>query len=65
LVLVGEAPDATLRSPETDLPHAVFVALAAAELSETEFPAEPLYVREADAIRPDLPRSPLSSDEPK
>lgn len=53
------------RSEMTDLPHAVSVALAAVELSEALAPPEPVYVRPADAIRPNLPRSPLSSTEPR
>jgi tRNA threonylcarbamoyladenosine biosynthesis protein TsaB len=52
------------RSDLTDLPHAVCVALLAGELTPLEAPAEPLYVRAPDAIRPNLPRSPLSSGEP-
>lgn len=53
------------RSEMTDLPHAVCVALAGAELSEELALPEPAYVRPADAIRPKLPRSPLSSAEPR
>ncbi|HEX7672510.1 MAG TPA: tRNA (adenosine(37)-N6)-threonylcarbamoyltransferase complex dimerization subunit type 1 TsaB [Polyangiaceae bacterium] len=80
VLLVGEVlgelgdpdPDAPVaaayqsgRSEMTDLPHAVCVALAATDLSEELAPAEPCYVRPADAIRPKLPRSPLSSAEPR
>ena len=53
------------RSELTDLPHAVCVALAGAELAEELALPEPAYVRPADAIRPKLPRSPLSSAEPR
>ena len=60
-----DGPVPGLRSEMTDLPHAVCVALAGSELSETLAPPEPAYVRPADAIRPNLPRSPLSSAEPR
>jgi tRNA threonylcarbamoyladenosine biosynthesis protein TsaB len=67
--LLGEAGAAAglpvYRSDLTDLPHAVCVALLAGELTELEAPAEPHYVRAPDAIRPNLPRSPLSSGEPR
>ena len=70
-IIVGEVLAALpsslagFRSEMTDLPHAVCVALAGSELSEALAPAEPAYVRPADAIRPNLPRSPLSSEEPQ
>jgi tRNA threonylcarbamoyladenosine biosynthesis protein TsaB len=53
------------RSELTDEPHAVSVALVAAELAPASAPAEPEYVREADAIRPNLPRHPVWSGEVK
>jgi tRNA threonylcarbamoyladenosine biosynthesis protein TsaB len=56
-----------LRSELTDLPHAAGVALAAEgapEPAENADPVEAVYVRSADAIRPNLPRFPLSSPEP-
>jgi tRNA threonylcarbamoyladenosine biosynthesis protein TsaB len=40
------------RSPESDLPHAASVARLAALASPTDTPVEPLYVREADAVKP-------------
>lgn len=61
---LGVAP---LRSELTDLPHAVGVALTAEEApepQETPGPVEAVYVRPADAIRPNLPGFPLSSSEP-
>lgn len=63
-VLLGEVT-ATLsvegaqRSAETDLPHAGFTAIVGAGLDPALAPAEPLYVRGADAIKPDLPPSPF------
>jgi tRNA threonylcarbamoyladenosine biosynthesis protein TsaB len=56
-----------LRSELTDLPHAAGVALAAEEAPEpveNAAPVEAVYVRPADAIRPNLPGFPLSSSEP-
>ncbi len=47
------------RSPEADLPHAAFTAAVGATLDPALAPAEPLYVRDADAIKPDLPPSPF------
>lgn len=63
-VLVGEAcreldlPDAAFRSAETDLPHAIWTARIGARLSE-ETASDPLYVRDAGAVRPELPPSPF------
>jgi tRNA threonylcarbamoyl adenosine modification protein YeaZ len=65
-ILVGEvaaelgAAD-SYRSSETDLPHASWTAMLAAEIEPEHAPAEPLYVREADAIKPDLPAYPLAN----
>ncbi len=53
------APADLLRSPGTDLPHASFAALLGGELDPAAYPAVPHYVRGADAIKPDLPPSPL------
>lgn len=47
------------RSPETDNPHAVFVAAAARGGAPTPF-VRPLYVRDAGAVRPVLPANPLA-----
>lgn len=63
-VLVGEVTGSlglpgALRSARTDLPHAASTALLGAGLDPALAPAEPLYVREADAIKPDLPPSPF------
>lgn len=62
---VGELTDEVessqvLRSPLTDLPHALCVALLGAELDPRDAPAEAAYVRPPDARHPDLPQSPLS-----
>lgn len=63
-VLVGEVTAelglaGAVRSMETDLPHATWTAILGAELDPAAAPAEPLYVRGADAIKPDLPPSPF------
>ncbi len=54
----------TFRSDLTDLPHAQCVALIGAELDVLDAPAEALYVRPPDAIRPTLSRYPVSSGTP-
>lgn len=59
-VAVGEVCEelgiaSALRSAESDLPHARFVALLAARATPTGLPVEPLYVREADAVKPREP----------
>lgn len=51
------------QSELTDEPHAACVAEIAGGLDPALAPCEPEYVREADAIRPTLPRHPLWSDE--
>jgi hypothetical protein len=61
---LAELPGSVHRSEWTDLPHAACVALLGGELAEAGALPEPAYVRPADAIRPNLPRSPLSSGEP-
>jgi tRNA threonylcarbamoyladenosine biosynthesis protein TsaB len=69
-VVLGEAAvplvaaGAVWRSELTDLPHAAGVALVGAVLVPEMAPAEAFYVRPPDAIRPNLPRSPLSSAKP-
>jgi tRNA threonylcarbamoyladenosine biosynthesis protein TsaB len=65
LVLVGEAAaelggETVFRSLESDLPHARWTAEVGAELNPQTAPAAPLYVREPDAIKPDLPPDPLA-----
>jgi tRNA threonylcarbamoyladenosine biosynthesis protein TsaB len=66
-VLVGEiaaVPGIALtpfRSEVTDLPHALGVARIGSVLSPEGATADAVYARAADAIRPNLPRSPLSS----
>ncbi len=61
-VVVGEAlAEAetrwpTHRSPTSDLPHALWTGIAGASSNRS---ADPAYVREADAIVPVLPPSPL------
>jgi tRNA threonylcarbamoyladenosine biosynthesis protein TsaB len=64
IVLVGEAAAelggrTIFRSEESDLPHARWTAEIGAEVDIAAAPATPLYVREPDAIKPDLPPSPL------
>jgi tRNA threonylcarbamoyladenosine biosynthesis protein TsaB len=49
------------RSDLTDLPHAAGVALLGSVLAPERAPTDAVYARPADAIRPNLPRSPLSS----
>ena len=48
-----------ISTPRTDLPHAMDVALLGARLAPEEAPAQPQYVRDADALLPTLPPSPL------
>jgi tRNA threonylcarbamoyladenosine biosynthesis protein TsaB len=66
-VFVGEVaaalaePAQVFRSPRSDLPDATDTALIAAGRPLSVAGATPLYVREADAVLPDLPRSPLAS----
>jgi len=52
------------RSDLTDLPHAAGVALLGSVLAPERAPTDAIYARPADAIRPTLPRSPLSSGTP-
>jgi len=47
------------QSALTDLPSAVATARLAARLDPAHHPALPAYVRAADAVKPDLPPSPL------
>ncbi len=61
-LVLPEAP--VLRSELTDLPHAAGVALAGSALGPETALAEAQYIRPADAIRPKLPQSPLSSGKP-
>lgn len=56
-VLLESVPG-VYRSPETDLPHARWVALAA-EQAPPSAAARPLYIREATAVVPHLPPNPL------
>lgn len=65
--VLGEFPElgGVHRSDITDRPSAVCVAELAARLDPALAPAEPEYVRGADAIRPNLPPHPLWSGEPK
>lgn len=67
LVLLGASP--TLRAdarhfstPETDWPDATWVARLAALRTAADSPPEPRYVRGPNAIKPDLPPSPLAID---
>jgi tRNA threonylcarbamoyl adenosine modification protein YeaZ len=57
VVLVGEVTaelgiSAAHRSAEADLPHAACVAQLASQQVPDGLPVEPLYVREADAVKP-------------
>jgi tRNA threonylcarbamoyladenosine biosynthesis protein TsaB len=61
--LEGVDPAWIFRSELTDEPHAACVAEVAVSLDPLLAPCEPEYVREADAIRPTLPRHPLWSGE--
>jgi tRNA threonylcarbamoyl adenosine modification protein YeaZ len=51
-----------LRGPDTDYPHARWVALAARSAAVGE-PVHPLYVRDAGAVVPRLPHNPLRTVE--
>jgi tRNA threonylcarbamoyl adenosine modification protein YeaZ len=55
------SPDRVFRSARSDLPDATDTALIGAARPLALAGATPLYVREADAMLPDLPRSPLAS----
>jgi tRNA threonylcarbamoyladenosine biosynthesis protein TsaB len=62
-LIVGEigAELGAYRSPETDLPHALWTARIGELRSEEHARAEPRYVRDAGATLPELPPSPFSS----
>jgi tRNA threonylcarbamoyladenosine biosynthesis protein TsaB len=66
-ILLGQAAVAlaadVFRSAYTDLPHAVWVARAAADLPEGAAGAVPLYVRGPGVVLPDLPPSPLDGND--
>jgi tRNA threonylcarbamoyladenosine biosynthesis protein TsaB len=47
-----------ISSPHTDLPHAAWTARIGAEL-DPDASSEPVYVRDAGAVRPELPPSPF------
>jgi tRNA threonylcarbamoyladenosine biosynthesis protein TsaB len=55
-------PERAFRSPRSDLPDATDTALIAAARPLCVAGATPLYVRDADAVLPSLPRSPLADD---
>jgi tRNA threonylcarbamoyladenosine biosynthesis protein TsaB len=57
--LVGLSP--IQYGPHLDLPHAASVAQVAEETAGSAESTAPLYIRPVDAIRPNLPPSPLSS----
>ena len=62
-VVIGEAAEAaTYRAMDTELPHAHWTAVLAGEAPEDGPRAEPMYVREPDAILPDLPPHPLANN---
>jgi tRNA threonylcarbamoyladenosine biosynthesis protein TsaB len=69
-VLIGEIAEAVgvdlapFRSDLTDFPHAVGVAQLGSVLAPEGASTDAVYARPADAIRPNLPRSPLSSGKP-
>ena len=50
------------RSEETDLPHAHWAAVLAGETVGDEASVEPAYVREPDAVLPNLPPHPLAKE---
>ncbi len=50
-------------SPFTTTPHAACTALLGEDATSEDAPALPEYLRDADAVRPDLPASPL--DKPR
>lgn len=50
----------THRSPDTDLPHARWTAIAGADAAPTPI-VRPLYVRDAGAVLPRLPQNPLGN----
>jgi tRNA threonylcarbamoyladenosine biosynthesis protein TsaB len=59
-VVIGEVCDdlgivEAWRSSATDLPHAQFVALLTSQATPDGLPVEPLYAREADAVKPREP----------
>jgi tRNA threonylcarbamoyladenosine biosynthesis protein TsaB len=47
--------------PGADLPHATWVAVLAGDSALDDGPVVPLYVRDVDAIRPDLSPNPLAN----
>ncbi len=49
------------RDELSDLPHAIWTARLGAQLTSEAAPAEPHYARDAGAVRPELPPSPLAS----
>lgn len=64
--VVGQAAadwEGALAVEWADLPDAGATALLACELDPTDSPAVPLYIRGANAIKPNLPPSPLHSAE--
>jgi tRNA threonylcarbamoyl adenosine modification protein YeaZ len=65
-ILLGSACPALARGhihrdEETDLPHAVWTALAALDAAPGE-PVAPCYLRDAVAVVPSLPSNPLAGD---
>lgn len=65
LLLLGALPEVPAtpsgyRSPESDLPHALWVARCAERAPLDPGPVRPLYVREAVAELPRLPPNPLA-----
>ena len=57
--LPGAGWSNAFQSELTDLPSAIATARLAARLEPAEHPALPAYVRAADAVKPNLPPSPL------
>jgi tRNA threonylcarbamoyladenosine biosynthesis protein TsaB len=63
--IVGEAANGwtnSFKGNHADLPSARVTALLAGELDPAQSPAIPLYIRGANAIKPNLPPSPLRAD---
>jgi tRNA threonylcarbamoyladenosine biosynthesis protein TsaB len=61
-VALAPADAVVLRGPDTDYPHARWIALAGRTAAAGE-PVQPLYVRDAGAVVPRLPENPLRTVE--
>src|SRR5690606_13625930 len=52
----------SVRAEHSDLPSAAFTALLAGQIDSASAPTIPLYVRGANAVKPNLPPSPLGAE---